>query len=158
MKNQLNLIVAFDPNKVIGNGNSLPWRIKEDLKLFKELTENNVVIMGRNTFESIGKPLPNRINIVITSRNIPGVYNFTKIEDAINYCNKINLDKKIFIIGGKKIYEYCLLNNLIDNMYISKIKKQYYGDVKFPEFDETFWLKQLDRTFEEFDLWIYKKK
>jgi dihydrofolate reductase len=158
MKNQLNLIVAFDPNKVIGNGNSLPWKIKEDLKLFKELTENNIVIMGRNTFESIGKPLPNRINIVITSKNIPGVYNFTKIEDSINYCNKINLDKKIFIIGGKKIYEYCLSNNLIDNMYISKIKKQYDGDVKFPEFDETSWSKQLNRTFEEFDLWIYKKK
>lgn len=158
MKNQLNLIVAFDPNKVIGNGNSLPWKIKEDLKLFKELTENNVVIMGRNTFESIGKPLPNRINIVITSKNISGVYNFTKIEDAINYCDKINLDKKIFIIGGKKIYEYCLTNSLIDNMYVSKIKKQYDGDVKFPDFDETSWFKQVDRTFEEFDLWIYKKK
>jgi dihydrofolate reductase len=157
MKNQLNLIVAFDPNKIIGSDNSLPWRIKEDLKLFKELTENNIVIMGRNTYESIGKPLPNRINIVITSRNIPGVYTFSSIEGAINYCNKINLDKKIFIIGGRRIYDFCLSNNLINKMYISKIKKQYSGNIKFPDFNESDWNKELSRNFEEFDLWIYTK-
>jgi dihydrofolate reductase len=93
MKNQLNLIVAFDPNKVIGNGNSLPWKIKEDLILFKELTVNNVVIMGRNTFESIGKPLPNRINIVKND------YENTTRKDALNDL-KINLEQKLRLVNS----------------------------------------------------------
>lgn len=155
----INLIVAADPDMNIGKNNGLPWKIKEDLKLFKELTTNNIVIMGRNTYESIGKPLPNRINIVITSKKInDNLYTFQSVEEAIKYCKKIDLNKKIFIIGGKKIYQYCLENNIVDQIFISKIKKRYEGDVKFPEFKEFEWQKEFKKEYEEFDLWIYKKK
>jgi dihydrofolate reductase len=157
----ISIISAFDPNKTIGFNNNLPWKIKEDLKLFKELTEKNIVIMGRNTYESIGKPLPNRMNIIITSKVIQNnnlLYTFSSFEDCIKYCKKINLNKNIFVIGGRKLYKYCLDNKLIDKMFISKIKKVYEGDVKFPDFKEEDWDKNLKSSYEEFDLWIYTKK
>lgn len=155
----INLITAFDPNFVIGKDNSLPWKIKEDLKLFRSLTENNIVIMGRNTYESIGKPLINRINIVITSTNIIGnFYTFSIIEEALKYCEKINPNKEVYIIGGRRLYQSSLEKNLIQKMYISKIKKIYEGNIKFPEFLESNWDKELKSSYEEFDLWIYKKK
>lgn len=155
----INLITAFDPNMTIGKDNSLPWKIKDDLKLFKSLTEKNIVIMGRNTYESIGKPLINRINIVITSKNISGnFYIFPNVELALSYCKKINLNKEVFIIGGRKLYRSCLDKNLINRMYISKIKKTYDGNVKFPDICEYDWDKELKSQYEEFDLWIYTKK
>lgn len=154
----INIIAAIDPNMTIGKDNSLPWKIKDDLRVFRGLTENNIVIMGRNTYESIGKPLINRINIVITSKNICGnFYTFSSIEDAVKYCNKLNLNKEIYIIGGRQLYKYCLDKKMVERMYISKIKKVYDGNIKFPEFLDSEWNKELKDSYEEFDLWIYKK-
>lgn len=111
----LSMIIAMDENKMIGYKNGLPWNIPKDLSLFKHLTENNIVIMGNKTFKSIGKPLINRINIVLTKtnglnnkENLFFFNNYSKaIEFALEFQNKLN--KKIFIIGGKQIYEIFFL-------------------------------------------------
>jgi len=156
--NKIGLIAAYDQNKLIGNENSLPWKIKEEMNLFKEITTNNIVVMGRNTYESIGKPLENRLNLVITTKKIihDRIYTFKKVEDCINFCSKINLNKKIIVIGGKAIYKYFLDNNLINYMYISKIKNKFDGNVYFPEFNEDLWSKKLFRSCEFFDTWFYQ--
>ena len=100
----LELIVAFDDNRLIGRGNELPWHISEDLKHFKKLTNGNRIIMGRVTYESIGKPLPNRESIVL-SRGVFEVEG-VKTYDSVNELRaNLNDEKKNFIIGGSKIYE-----------------------------------------------------
>jgi len=154
----INIIVAFDPEMTIGVDNSLPWKIKDDLRLFRQLTTNNFVVMGRNTYESIGKPLPNRINVVITSKKIQGnFYAFSNLEESLMFCKKINPNKEIFIIGGRQLYEYSLKSNLVERMFVSKIKNTYKGDIKFPNFQECDWKKNLKEKYEDFDLWIYTK-
>lgn len=158
---KLYLISAFDEDKNIGFKNNLPWKIKEDLLIFKKLTENNIVIMGKNTFISLKKPLKNRINIVLSSDNsfkiIGGIYHFQTLEESLAYCEKINLDKKVFIIGGRYLYEYCLGKNIIDYMYISKIKGVFSGDVKFPEFNILNWNLVSSEEYENFSLCLYQR-
>lgn len=132
----LSLIVAMDENNLIGNNNCIPWNVPEDLKLFKEITHNSIVIMGRKTFQSIGRPLPNRINFVLTKDR-----NFFHENVQIFNCPDIALkealylqtvtNKKIFIIGGKAIYEYFL--PLIDEFHFSYIKGKFFGDTFFPK-------------------------
>jgi dihydrofolate reductase len=153
------LITAFDKNRLIGNGNSLPWKIKEEMSLFKRLTTDNIVLMGKNTYASIGQPLKNRINIVITSEFIKNtqLYCFNNIEHSLKFYKSLDLDKKLFIIGGLSIYKYFLDKNLIDIMYISQIKDSFVGDKYFPNFDENFWEKNLYLENEFFNTWIYRK-
>jgi dihydrofolate reductase len=157
----LYLIAAFDEDRNIGFKNKLPWNIKEEMCSFKRLTENNIVIMGKNTYRSLNNPLKNRMNLVISSesklKQENGIYCFEDVVSALNYCKKINLNKKIFIIGGKMLYEYCLKNNLIKYMYISKIKGVYEGDTKFPEFKENDWTHSVVESYKEFDLCLYQK-
>lgn len=133
----VSIIVAKSKNNVIGSNGSIPWDIPKDLKYFKELTEGNTVIMGRKTYESLPKdkkPLPNRINIVIT-RDI----NFTangcmvvgSLEEAIL---KIDNRKDTFIIGGGEIYKQAI--NFVDKIYITEINDEYEGDTYFPEISD----------------------
>ena len=128
------IIVATSENGVIGVDNKLPWYLPEDLKRFKKLTENNVVIMGRKTYESIGKPLPNRFNIVI-SRNkdltIPGCLVVNSLEKALY---KAGSDKKVFIIGGGEIYRQSL--EYVDKIYLTKVHINVEGDTTFPNIDD----------------------
>lgn len=154
----IGLIVAYDKNRLIGNNNSLPWKIKEEMSIFKKITTDQIVIMGRKTYESIGKPLINRLNLVIGSKIIDNehVYTFLSIEDCLNFCKKINLNKKIILIGGLSLYEYFLNNNLINYMYVSKIKNIYEGNLYFPDINENTWNKTLYFEGEEFDTWLYK--
>ena len=118
----VNLIVAITNNNAIGKNNELLFKIKKDLQNFKSLTTNNVVIMGRKTYESIGKPLPNRVNLIV-SRSNNGKYEnfFNTLEDAIEYSEKNYPDKEIFIIGGGQIYSYALDNDMVDRVYITKV-------------------------------------
>ncbi|MDP0506222.1 MAG: dihydrofolate reductase [Fusobacterium sp. JB019] len=141
----INIIVAMDNNFLIGSKGRLPWNIPEDLKLFKKLTENNIVIMGRKTFESIGKPLPNRINIVIsnTLKKKSHVIIFTSLEKAIIFAKKFN--KEIFIMGGANIYKETLDKKFAEKICISHIKKNYYGDTFFPIINLNK-LKQIQET------------
>jgi dihydrofolate reductase len=132
----VSLIAAIGgENRVIGNEGKLPWRIKEDMEHFKETTMGHVVIMGRKTFESIGKPLPKRINIVIT-RSIDftheGVIVAYSFEDALDkaYARAKN-KKELFVIGGAEIYKEAL--PYADKLYLTLINGDFEGDVFFPE-------------------------
>jgi dihydrofolate reductase len=124
-------------NRVIGLNNKLPWHLSEDLKHFKSLTTGHTVIMGRKTYESIGKPLPNRRNIVI-SRNVNTFYDGVEmthsLEDAFSISSN---DEEVFIIGGSNIYEQSL--DLVEQLYITEIKKTFEGDAFFPDIDKSLW-------------------
>lgn len=133
----------MDKNKVIGNNGSLPWHIPSDLKHFKAITNNMIVIMGRTTFDSLNRPdgLPNRINIVITSRPMQDrafVISADSIEMALTIL-PYDTDRMVLFIGGASIYKQVLEMDIIDTMHISEIKESYEGDTKFPDFDESKW-------------------
>jgi len=135
----INIIVATSENNVIGKGNDIPWYIPEDLEHFKKLTTGNTVIMGRKTYESLPKeyrPLPNRINIVITrdkTYQAKGCLVVNSLEDAIT---KADNDREIFIIGGGQIYREGL--KFADRIYLTKIHKNISGDTYFPKLNK-FW-------------------
>ena len=116
----IKLICAFSKNNVIGNENKLPWNLSEDLKRFKKLTSNNLVVMGRKTFDSIGRPLPNRKNIVLSNNSnleIDGVEVFNSPDEVISLYKEMPEKKDMYIIGGTFVYklflEYC------DYLYIT---------------------------------------
>lgn len=127
----LSIIVAVAENNVIGCNNDLIWHISEDLKYFKRITSGRTVIMGRKTFESIGKPLPNRTNIVI-SRNADfkpqGVAVVSSLEEAISM---VNPQEESFIIGGGSVYHEAI--GMADKLYLTKIGHTFEGDAFFPE-------------------------
>jgi len=143
---KITIIVAISENLVIGHRNTLPWHISEDLKNFKKITLNHSVIMGRKTFESIGKPLKYRRNIVI-SRNknlqISGVEIASSLDDAICLTKS---EDEVFIIGGEQIYEIAL--PIATNMFITKVHSTIEGDAFFPNFDENQWKKLTQNDLE----------
>ena len=135
----LSMIVAYAKNEagdqVIGKDNTLPWKIKQDMVWFREQTSGSAIVMGRKTFESIGRPLPNRDNIVLSSDPTykpEGVHTFTDLDSALKFANHRN--HEIFIIGGQSLYEQCL--NKVDRIYVTFIKgKKYEGDAFFPKWN-----------------------
>lgn len=146
------VIAAKDKNNVIGSDNGLPWFIPEDIKKFKELTMNNIVIMGRVTYQSIGKPLRGRTNIVISKF-------FTRTEphdENLHVCCNLSFaialakvlaegsNKDIFIIGGSQVYNEALKSNIADLLFITEIDKVYEGDKYFPVIDKNVW-KEVSR-------------
>lgn len=130
-KNELTIIAAASTNNIIGLDNKLVWDIPRDLKRFKDLTQGHSVIMGRKTFESLPKPLPNRTNIVVT-RNTDyhhdGVIVCKSIEDALSHCKN---DSQPFVIGGGEIYSQTI--NIVDKIELTRIYKDYKGDAYFPD-------------------------
>ncbi len=142
----ISAIVATDNNGLIGKDNTLPWHLPADLKYFKETTSGKSVIMGRKTFESLGRPLPNRKNIVISSKKIDNdnIFIYDSLEKAI-------LDNPdSFIIGGSQIYKYALENNLIDILYVTLIHHDFgEGDAYF-HYDKNIW-KLISETYNEKD-------
>ncbi len=130
----LEAIVAMTPDRVIGKGNELPWHLPEDLKQFKARTTGHSIVMGRRTFDSIGRALPNRRNIVLTRQKleIPDVDIIHSLEDL----NSLELEGKVFLIGGAEVYRLGL--NHCKGIYLTQLKQEYLGDVRFPEFRETF--------------------
>ncbi|MGE3975738.1 MAG: dihydrofolate reductase [Bdellovibrionales bacterium] len=129
-------IAACSQNRVIGSDNKLPWNIPEDWKFFKEKTTGHCLVMGRKTFESLGKALPNRLNVVITrDKNFqaPDTVIFPSIELAIEFC-KTQTEKygnEIFIGGGGEIYKQTL--PIADRVYLTVIHKDFKGDAFYPE-------------------------
>jgi len=126
------LIAAIGENNELGKDNKLIWHLPGDLQFFKEKTLNKVIVMGYNTFKSLGRILPKRVHIVITSKdNIDGVLVFNSIEEVLNYIKDID---EVYVIGGASIYnqfiDYC------DGMYLTEIDKSYDADVYFPKFNE----------------------
>ena len=142
----------MDPNRIIGADNNLPWYIPEDLKFFKKTTENTTVVMGRKTYNSLKRPLPNRRNIVLSTNKdlqYPGI-------DVLHNINELKtLAGKVFIIGGAQIYKACL--PIIDELIISHVKKPYVGDTYFPEFSTQFKKEETLFEHEKFKVIKYKK-
>ncbi len=132
----INVIVAIAENGVIGGDNTLLWHISEDLKNFKRLTSGHPIVLGRKTYESIGRPLPNRENIVVSRQDIEieGCRVVHSLEEALEpYIH----DNNIFVIGGAEIYTQAL--PLADRLYITRVHNSYEGDTLFPEWDSKRW-------------------
>ena len=128
---RLIIIAAIARNRVIGKDGKIPWQIPEDLQRFKQLTTGHTVLMGRRTFDSLDRPLPNRLNIVITSRVINGVRTYPSLEYALQ---ALKNEKEVFVIGGGKIFTEAL--RLTDELYLTIIEREVDGDVFFPPYEE----------------------
>ncbi|TKI72464.1 dihydrofolate reductase [Lysinibacillus mangiferihumi] len=132
----ISLIVAHDHNHVIGYENGMPWHLPGDLQYFKERTMGKPMIMGRKTFESIGRPLPGRRNIVVTrdaNYRADGIETATSIEEALALAGDV---PEIMIIGGEQIFRLSM--ELTDRIYITKINHAFKGDTFFPAYEEEF--------------------
>lgn len=126
------IILARDSNYIIGNKNSLPWDLPKDLRYFKRKTQNQVVIMGWRTYKSLGKPLPNRVNIVLSSKARivgTGVILCSSLKEVEQLCETNYKNKEWFIIGGGSLYTQAF--NKCSKLYITDIEAQYEGDTKF---------------------------
>ena len=140
---KLVLIAAYAQNRVVGINNQLPWHLPEDLKYFKRTTTGKAIIMGRKTYESIGRPLPNRTNIVITRNNefsADGVKVVSSLEAAIELAQEVNFINgvdEVMVIGGASIYEAALPK--ADRLYLTHVHADVKGDAYFPEFDLSLW-------------------
>lgn len=149
------IIAALTPTGKMGLDNKMPWHIPAELKLFKKITTGNTVIMGRKTYEAIGGNLSNRVNIVITSKK----WESKKIIFAKNL--EIALEKaytykkNIFIIGGRQVFQKAL--PLVDELFISWIKKDYTADLYFPTIDWEDWHKYYEKEFSDFIHSRYKR-
>ncbi len=136
----ITLVVAMGLNREIGVDNKLPWHLPKDLKHFKEITSGHPIIMGRKTYESIGKPLPNRTNIVISRKKDwfeEGILIVGSIKEAIKFGQKI--DEDIFIIGGGNIFEQTM--DIADKLEVTEIKTNIEADTFFPKIDPKIWTK-----------------
>lgn len=136
----LAIIVAMTRDGVIGDKGKIPWHIREDLQRFKRLTMGHPIIMGRRTYESIGKLLPGRTNIVLTqSPNLitsPEVLRFGSLKAALDHCRERN-EELVFIIGGSRVYEAAL--PIADKLFITEVHHTVAGDTMFPAYDRTAW-------------------
>lgn len=150
------IIAAMDSNRVIGNNKNMLWHLPNDLKRFKNYTLNNVVLMGRKTFESINnKPLHNRINIIITNNKkyyYPGIKVYNSLENAIFNLKK-NKIKKLFIIGGGEIYNQSI--KYTDILYLTIVHHSFNGNIKFPEISFPEWNKKEEFFFKKNKTHLY---
>ena len=164
--NKISLIVARAKDNAIGKDNDLLWKIKDDLRLFKRTTAGHVVIHGRKSFESIGFPLPNRSNIVITRNKeykAVGAFVTHSLAEAIELGKKLEMNDEIFILGGAEIYRQSL--DLVDRMYLSEVDGEFTdADAHFPEPNLNGWEKVQCDSYEQnernefaFDFCVWEK-
>ena len=154
----INIIAAVSENNVIGINGKIPWKIPEDMENFRKLTTSQVVIMGRKTFESIGRPLADRINIVVSKnqKKDHGIFVADSLEKALEF-GKTFQEREIFLCGGERIYAEGM--NYADTLYITKVKGNYQGDAFFPEINSRiFSVENVKKIAENADLYIYKRK
>ena len=161
----ISLVVAAAENNAIGKDNQLLWHLPNDLKFFKNTTWGMVVVMGRKTFEAVNKPLPGRINIVITRQadwTAEGVVTATDLDDALKKAAETNC-KEIFVIGGGEIYKQSMA--ICHKIYITRVHAILDGDTFFPEIDESNWTLASNEDFEadakhaygySFQVWVKK--
>ncbi len=134
---RLSLIAAMARNRAIGIADALPWRLPEDLKHFKALTMGHHMIMGRKTYESLGRPLPGRTSVIVTRSPLfqaQGCIVVNSIDNAISACQG---DDEVFFIGGAELYHHALA--LAERLYLTEIQADFPGDAFFPEFDKLAW-------------------
>ncbi|WP_417785695.1 dihydrofolate reductase [Tenacibaculum sp.] len=142
----ITLIAAIAKNNALGKDNDLIWHLPADLKRFKKVTTGHPILMGRNTFESIGKPLPNRTSIIITRNNnyfVDGCLIANSIEQAI----ELTEGKDAFIIGGAQIYKDALEQDLVDRLDITLLHHEFEADAFFPEIDMEIWKEVARKDF-----------
>lgn len=149
----LSHIVAVSANDVIGVNNTLPWDIPEDMKFFRDKTKGKALIMGRKTFESVGHPLPHRLNVVVTRQKdykapAPNVVIQPDLKSAIEYCRGqvSKYGDEVFIIGGGEIFKESM--DIVDVIYLTRIHKDFPGDIVYPKVDANRFelIEQRDRT------------
>jgi dihydrofolate reductase len=150
-------IAAMSLNRVIGAGNKIPWHLPEDFRWFKQMTTGHVLIMGRKTFESIGKPLPNRTTVVLSrsANSIPGVRVLPGLE-SINPKADGLAGRTLFICGGAELYERAL--PLCSDLYLTLVKRVVEGDRFFPPFEEQFELAEEVLDNPQFRISHYRQK
>jgi dihydrofolate reductase len=155
------IISAIAQNGVIGKSNGeMPWHVKEEFQHFKQTTLGSPVIMGRKTFETLGKPLKGRENLIVTRNNdfhlnFEETKIFHSIKDSLKYCESKEYEKA-FIIGGGQIYKQAL--SLADEMILSYMKFEAEGDIFFPEFSDDKWKKISTEDREQFEIVTYIKE
>ena len=136
----ISIIAAMAKNRIIGTGGALPWKLPADMKRFKQLTSGHPIIMGRKTFESIGKALPNRANIVVTRQkgySASGCHVFPSLEEAVLGAGTFPGSDEIFVIGGGEIYKQAI--EIAHKIYLTFLNQDFEGDAYFPEIDEKKW-------------------
>lgn len=134
----ISLLVAMDKNRVIGKDNGLPWHLPADLAYFKKVTMGHHIIMGRKTFESIGRPLPGRTTVIVTRNKdykVEGCHVIHSIDDVKKMGEE--MDEELFVIGGAEIFKEVL--SFADRLYITKIDEVFEGDTFFPEINDAEW-------------------
>jgi dihydrofolate reductase len=144
-------IVAMAENRVIGNAGAIPWHLPEDFKFFKATTMGHAILMGRKTYESIGKPLPGRENIVL-SRTMPETQGITVIR-SLNELKEPSDGRDLFVIGGEEIYR--LLLPKVQELYVTKVPRVIEGDTRFPEFEAEFDSGSKVLETANFTIWKY---
>jgi dihydrofolate reductase len=127
---KLAIIAAFSKNRVIGKDGKIPWHISEDLKRVKRLTTGHTILMGRKTYESLGKPLPNRRNVVLTSKPLHGVETYGAIPEALD---ALKDQERVFVFGGGEIFGQLL--EKVDEWYLTLVDQLVEGDVFFPPYE-----------------------
>lgn len=152
------LIAALSEDGTIGDKGRIPWHISADLKRFKQTTMGHPVIMGRKTFESIGKPLPGRVNIVLTHNPAfrpAGALVFPDLSEALGYLGTVN-SKTVFVIGGAELYRAAL--PLADALYLTHVHMKVHGDTKFPAFDRNEWVETSRQEFADHSYVQYARR
>jgi len=146
-------IAAMSRNHVIGQGNRIPWHLPEDFQWFKRMTTGNIIVMGRKTFESIGKPLPNRTTIVLSRSGFayPGVQTISDLSQL----NPETEPRDIFICGGAQIYAQAL--PLCSDLYLTLVKRTVAGDAFFPPFEDQFAACEEVQDHPEFTITHYRR-
>ena len=150
-------IAAMSLNRVIGRGNAIPWHLPEDFKWFKKMTTGQVIVMGRKTFESIGKLLPNRTTIVLTRSPapIPGVLTSASLDQLPVSAPQV-AGREIFICGGAQVYSQALAR--CSDLYLTLVQRHVEGDAIFPPFEEQFDLVETMQESPEFKILHYRAK
>lgn len=140
---QISIVVAISENNAIGKDNQLLWHLPADLKHFKNITTGHTIIMGRKTYDSIGKPLPNRRNIIITRQkdlNLEGVEVVNSLEEALSLSKD---EEEVFIIGGAEIYKQSVA--VSHRIYLTRVHQEFEADAFFPELDNETW-KEIEKV------------
>jgi dihydrofolate reductase len=149
-------IVAMTRKRVIGDGNRIPWRLQGEQRWFKEITMGHPILMGRKTFESIGKPLPGRRNLVVTRTGTFEGVDLVRDLETFDPGHYESEGKEIFMIGGAEIYSTLL--GRCNAIYATIVKQEYAGDTLFPEFESQFAISETIRETPEYDIFFYKRR
>lgn len=157
----VSIFAAMSENRVVGIENRLPWNLPDELKRFKSMTTGHPIIMGRKTFESIGRILPNRENIIISRQNsysVPGTSVYSSVDEALEKCR--GKTDEVFLIGGAEIWRAAW--SWVDQIYLTIVHKNFEGDAYFPDFDrsefQTISIERFENTMPYTCLKLKKKR